>query len=193
MEKGLPPVNYSTWQHIPCSKFETGGHKKKKKNQAWLSARDFTAALHLSCPPVIPTDTCALSCLCCLRHIKRRLKLKVKTRRSQVRLSPVMTIIENYRKVLRISLCFWWKMAIVSGIIHPYQVTVGSGVTVKVFRDFFCPWTPRRGSVLRRHVDISRRPSTIINTPFPTFMRWPEMDETTCEDGCRVEASHTLS
>lgn len=31
MKMGLAPVNYSTWQHILCSKVETGEDVKKKK------------------------------------------------------------------------------------------------------------------------------------------------------------------
>lgn len=78
-------------------------------------------------PPVIPTDTCALSYLSTVEeHIKRRLKLKLKTRWSNVWLSLQMIIsIRKYKtktKTKKITIIEMYQTVVSCGGFFPPSV-----------------------------------------------------------------------
>lgn len=135
----VPWVNYSTWQHILCSKVGAENIKKIRhdhlcKTSQWPFIFDSSQLYLVShkkvwltvcrSPPVIPTDTCALSYLSTVEeHIKRRLKLKLKTRWSNVWLSLQMIIsIRKYKtktKTKKITIIEMYQTVVSCGVFFP--------------------------------------------------------------------------
>lgn len=112
MKMGLPPVNYSTWQHILCSKVEIEEDVKNKKSGVIVCSR-----LHSGPSSFLPS--CNSAGYLCIKlpllpptH-QKEIKIKSKNKAIQSAAEPGddkrrtgKTKWENYIKVGRISLCF---------------------------------------------------------------------------------------
>lgn len=80
MKMALPSVNYSTWQHILCSKVEAG---EDIKNSGVIVCSRLhsgpSSFLWPDSPPVIPADTCALS------HLAHQSQIEIKSKNKVIR------------------------------------------------------------------------------------------------------------